>query len=43
MEIEGPVSGEMLVTRRTLNIQPKDDDDEVLGEHIFHTRCHVKY
>lgn len=33
---------DLLVTRRTLNIQPKDDRDEEKREHIFYTRCHVR-
>ena len=41
VDVEGPVSGEFLVARRTLNVQPKVDDEEVQREHIFHTRCHV--
>ena len=41
-EVEEPVHGDLLVTRRTLSIQPKDDGDEEQREHIFHTRCHMK-
>ena len=41
VDITNPGRGEMLVTRRALNIQPKEDGDEVQREHIFHTRCHV--
>ncbi|KAJ4713019.1 Transposon Ty3-I Gag-Pol polyprotein [Melia azedarach] len=42
IEIEEPVHGDLLITRRTLCIQPKDDVDVEQREHIFHTRCHVK-
>ncbi|XP_038973772.1 uncharacterized protein LOC103697756 isoform X1 [Phoenix dactylifera] len=42
IDIEEPVHGDMLVTRRALSIQPKDDGDKEQREHIFHTRCHVK-
>ncbi|KAJ4715125.1 Transposon Ty3-I Gag-Pol polyprotein [Melia azedarach] len=42
IEIEEPVHGDLLITRRTLSIQPKDDIDVEQREHIFHTRCHVK-
>ena len=42
IEIEEPVHGDLLITRRTLSIQPKDDVDVEQCEHIFHTRCHVK-
>ena len=41
VDIEQPVHGDMLVTRRALSIQPKEDGDEIQREHIFHTRCHV--
>ena len=41
-EVEEPVHGDLLVTRRALSIQPKNDGDEEQREHIFHTRCHVK-
>ena len=34
--------GDLLVTRRVLSIQPKDDEDEEQHEHIFYTRCQVK-
>jgi len=42
VEVEEPVHGDLLVTRRALSIQPKDDGDEEQREHIFHTRCHVE-
>ncbi|KAJ4728653.1 Retrovirus-related Pol polyprotein from transposon 17.6 [Melia azedarach] len=42
VEVEEPVHGDLLVTRRVLSIQPKDDVDVEQHEHIFHTRCHVK-
>ena len=41
VDIEGPVSGELLVTRRVLSTLPKDDGEGVQREHIFHPRCHV--
>ncbi|GKV15311.1 hypothetical protein SLEP1_g26107 [Rubroshorea leprosula] len=40
-KVEYVVDGELLVTRRALNVQAKKDD-EVQRDHIFHTRCHVK-
>ncbi|GKV43146.1 hypothetical protein SLEP1_g50479 [Rubroshorea leprosula] len=39
--MEYAVDGELLVTRRALNVQAKEDD-EVQRDNIFHTRCHVK-
>ena len=42
VDIEGPVNGELLVTRRVLSTQPKEEGDEVQREHIFRTRCHVQ-
>ena len=33
--------GELLVARRALSVQAKEDD-EVQQENIFHTRCHVQ-
>ena len=41
-EVEELVHGNLLVTRRALSIQPKDDGDEVQHEHIFHKICHRK-
>ena len=38
VDIIDPVNGDVLVTRRALNIQPKGDGDEEQREHIFHTR-----
>ncbi|KAK4841756.1 hypothetical protein QYF36_009976 [Acer negundo] len=35
-----PVGGELLVTKRALSAQAKDDD-EVQRDNIFHTCCHV--
>ena len=35
------VQGELLVARRALSGQAKEDD-EVQREYIFHTRCHVQ-
>ncbi|KAJ4713022.1 Retrovirus-related Pol polyprotein from transposon 17.6 [Melia azedarach] len=42
IEVEEPVHGDLLVTRRPLSILPKDDIDAEQREHIFYTRCHVK-
>ncbi|GKV11636.1 hypothetical protein SLEP1_g22876 [Rubroshorea leprosula] len=39
--LEYAVDGELLVTRRALNVQAKEDD-EVQRDNIFHMRCHVK-
>ncbi|RDY08089.1 Retrovirus-related Pol polyprotein from transposon 17.6, partial [Mucuna pruriens] len=41
MEVAKPVDGVVLVTRRALSIQPKEDGDVDQREHIFHTRCHI--
>ncbi|XP_045821849.1 uncharacterized protein LOC123914712 [Trifolium pratense] len=41
VDVAEPVSGEVLVTRRALNMQPKIGGDEEQREHIFHTRCHI--
>ena len=38
---EFAVQGEMLVARRALSVQVKEDDG-VQRENIFHTRCHVQ-
>ncbi|KAJ4713015.1 Retrovirus-related Pol polyprotein from transposon 17.6 [Melia azedarach] len=38
-DVEEPVYGNLLVTRRALSIQPKDDVDMEQHEHIFHIRC----
>lgn len=35
------VEGEVLVTRRALNAQVKEEDNEAQRDNIFHTRCHV--
>ena len=41
--IEGPMGGELLVARRTLSVQIKEDDAlEQQRDNIFHTRCHVQ-
>ncbi|KAJ4705041.1 Transposon Ty3-I Gag-Pol polyprotein [Melia azedarach] len=42
IKIEEPVHGDLLITRRTVSIQPKNDVDVEQREHIFHTICHVK-
>ncbi|KAL5758490.1 hypothetical protein ACOSP7_021101 [Xanthoceras sorbifolium] len=39
-DFEYPVGGELLVARRALSAQAKEDE-EVQRENIFHTRCHV--
>ena len=41
-EVQEPVHGDLLVTRRALSIQRKGDGDEEQREHIFHTRYNVK-
>ena len=38
---EYTAQGELLVARRALSVQPKEDD-KVQWENISHTRCHVK-
>jgi hypothetical protein len=40
-DVEYPVEGESLVTRRALSAQVKEDDMEQQRENIFHTRCHI--
>ena len=37
-----PVKGEVLVARRALNMQLKEDNDQEQRELIFHTRCFIK-
>ncbi|GKV11343.1 hypothetical protein SLEP1_g22607 [Rubroshorea leprosula] len=39
--VEYAVDGELLITKRALNVQAKEDD-EIQCDNIFHTRCHVK-
>ncbi|KAF8045969.1 hypothetical protein N665_4165s0001 [Sinapis alba] len=39
--VEYPVQGEMLVTRRILNAQPKAREDDQ-RENLFHTRCLIQ-
>ncbi|RDX76065.1 hypothetical protein CR513_43985, partial [Mucuna pruriens] len=39
VEVSEPVSGDILVIRRTLSIQPKEGGDMEQREHNFHTRC----
>ncbi|KAJ4705050.1 Zf-CCHC domain-containing protein [Melia azedarach] len=41
IEIEEPVHGDLVVTKRVLSIHPKDDVDMEQREHIFYTRCHL--
>ena len=38
---EYAVHGDLLVARRALSVQARDDEEEQ-RENIFHTRCHVK-
>ena len=38
---EYAVQGELMVARRTLSVQAKEDD-EMQRDKIFHTRCHVQ-
>ena len=41
--IEGPIGGELLVTRHTLSVQMKEENTlEQQRDNIFHTRCHVQ-
>ena len=40
--IEEPIKGDMLVTRRALNTQGKEDCNEEQRDNLFHTRCHVQ-
>ncbi|GKV11014.1 hypothetical protein SLEP1_g22303 [Rubroshorea leprosula] len=40
-KVEYAIDGELLATRRALNMQAKEDD-EVQRDNIFHMRCHVK-
>ena len=40
-DLEYPVEGEILVARRVLNAQIKEDDMDQQRENIFHTRCHI--
>lgn len=41
-DVEYPVEGESLMTRRALSAQIKEDDTEQQRENIFHTRCHIR-
>ncbi|RDX69708.1 hypothetical protein CR513_51142, partial [Mucuna pruriens] len=41
VEVAEPIDGVVLVTRRALSIQPKEDCDVKQREHIFHTRFHI--
>lgn len=40
-DIEYPVEGELLVARRDLNAQVKEEE-QVQCENIFHARCHIQ-
>ncbi|RDY08481.1 hypothetical protein CR513_07292, partial [Mucuna pruriens] len=41
VEVAAPVNEDILVTRRALSIQPKEDGDMEQHERNFHTRCHI--
>ncbi|RDX94406.1 Retrovirus-related Pol polyprotein from transposon 17.6, partial [Mucuna pruriens] len=41
MEVAAHVNGDILIIRRALSIQPKEDGDMEQREHNFHTRCHI--
>ena len=42
-DVEYPVTGEFLVTRRALSVQVKEEDPETMQrDNIFHTRCHIE-
>ncbi|RDY11947.1 hypothetical protein CR513_03316, partial [Mucuna pruriens] len=41
MVVAKPVNGDIIVTRRSLSIKPKEDGDMKQHEHNFHTRCHI--
>ncbi|RDX87214.1 hypothetical protein CR513_31345, partial [Mucuna pruriens] len=41
VEVVTPINGDILITRRALSIQPKEDGDMEQHEHNFHTRCHI--
>ena len=41
IDLEFPVEGEALMTRRVLSAQVMEDDIEQQRESIFHTPCHV--
>ncbi|KAF7814940.1 putative gag-pol polyprotein [Senna tora] len=42
LEMAEPVKGEVLVARRALNMQLKEDHEQEQRELIFHTRCFIK-
>ena len=39
--VEYPIDGKLMVVRRALNMQAREDA-EVQHDNIFHTRCHIK-
>ncbi|RDY04681.1 hypothetical protein CR513_11583, partial [Mucuna pruriens] len=41
MEVAELLNGDILVIRRALSIQPKEDGDMEQREDNFHTRCHI--
>ena len=42
LSIEEPIKGDMMVTRRALKTQMKEDCNEEQRDNLFHTRCHVQ-
>ena len=42
VEITYPIKREVLVIRRVLNMQVKEDDIDQQRENIFHTWCHIQ-
>ncbi|XP_070011764.1 uncharacterized protein [Nicotiana sylvestris] len=41
-DVESPLIGELMVLRRVMSLQIKEDDVLVQRENIFHTRCQVR-
>ena len=42
-DVEYPVTRELLMTRKILSVQVKEEVDEVVQcDNIFHTRCHIE-
>lgn len=42
VEVGDPMHGDLLMKRKYLCMQPKEDDDEEQFKHIFHIKCHMK-
>ena len=40
-EVEYPVTGDLLVARKAVNVKVKEDE-EVQCDNIFQTRCHIE-